>query len=208
MEISVSYLKSKYDKEKTISLIEASSASSIHVDLMDGDYVPVINNDLTSTIKLLESTKKPLEIHLMMNKELSTSIDFLAVLKPRIIIIPLDIPNVLNYINQIKEYNIKVGLAIHPDSKINEVIPYLNYIDSILVMSVYPGKGGQSFLENTVDRLKELTKIINNHNITIGVDGGINDNTIGKIKAFVQYAISGSYICMSDNYQSQIDKLL
>ena len=208
MEISVSYLKSKYDKEKTISLIEASSASSIHVALMDGDYVPVINNDLTSTIKLLKSKKKPLEIHLMMNKELSTSIDFLAVLKPRIIIIPLDIPNVLNYINQIKEYNIKVGLAIHPDSKINEVIPYLNYIDSILVMSVYPGKGGQSFLENTVDRLKELTKIINNHNITIGVDGGINDNTIGKIKAFVQYAISGSYICMSDNYQSQIDKLL
>ena len=208
MEISVSYLKSKYDKEKTISLIEASSASSIHVDLMDGDYVPVINNDLTSTIKLLESTKKPLEIHLMMNKELSISIDYLAILKPRIIIIPLDIPNVLNYINQIKEYNIKVGLAIHPDSEINEVIPYLNYIDSILVMSVYPGKGGQSFLENTVDRLKELTKIINNHNITIGVDGGINDNTIGKIKAFVQYAISGSYICMSDNYQSQIDKLL
>lgn len=208
MEISVSYLKSKYDKEKTISLIEASSASSIHVDLMDGDYVPVINNDLTSTIKLLESVKKPLEIHLMMNKELSTSIDFLAILKPRIIIIPLDIPNVINYINQIKEYNINVGLAIHPDSKINEVIPYLNYIDSILVMSVYPGKGGQSFLDNTVDRLKELTKIINNHNITIGVDGGINDNTIGKIKSYVQYAISGSYICMSDNYQLQIDKLL
>ena len=208
MEISVSYLKSKYDKEKTISMIESSSASSIHVDLMDGDYVPVINNDLASTIELLEYAKKPLEIHLMMNKELNMSIDYLAILKPRIIIIPLDIPNVLSYIKQIKEYNINVGLAIHPDSDINEIKPYIDIIDSILVMSVYPGKGGQTFLESTIKRLKELNKIVNSHNITIGVDGGINNNTINKIRPYVQYAISGSYICMSDNYQEQIDKLM
>lgn len=208
MEVSVSFLKSSRSSEETISLIEKTTASSIHVDLMDGDYVLEKNDDLDYFLKLLDNCSKPLEIHLMMKKNLSYAIDYLAILKPRIIFIPLDVPGLLEYIKQIRDYNIKVGLAIHPDTDIKLVSDYITQIQSVLVMSVYPGMGGQKFLEDSVKRISDLKGILFDANVSIGVDGGINGDTVNKVRDYVDYVISGSYVCMSDNYQEQIDKLM
>ena len=101
----------------------------------------------------------------------------------------------------------KAGIAIKPDTDIQNLVPYLDMIDYILVMSVQPGKGGRTFLEGTVDRLKEIRAIIGDREILIEVDGGININTIDKVKD-VDIAVVGSYIVGSDDYGRSIKELL
>ena len=207
MEVSVSILKSNNPNDVTLKLVEETTASSIHIDLMDGDYVLEKNDDLGEVVNLFQNCRKPLEIHLMMRKNLSYAIDYLAILKPRVIFIPLDIPNLHEYIRQIKDYNIKVGLAIHPDTSISDIKDYLSDISLVLLMTVYPGRGGQKFLESSVERLKSLRDLVGS-NMLVGVDGGINVETVDKVRGYVDFVISGSYICMAQDYQVQIDNLL
>ena len=111
------------------------------------------------------------------------------------------------YIDLIHSYNIKAGLAISPDTDINLLEPYLDKIDLILVMSVYPGYGGQSFIPDTEDRLKRVKKLVSKKKILISVDGGINDETINKVKDSVDMVVSGSYITSSKDYIKKIESL-
>ena len=96
------------------------------------------------------------------------------------------------------------GLAINPDTSVEEINPLLKYIDMVLVMSVTPGAGGQSFLFKTVNKLKELRKIYKGR---IEVDGGINDKTINLVKDYVDAVVSGSYVCLSNDYNKAIERL-
>ena len=116
--------------------------------------------------------------------------------------------DILKDLELIKSYSIKCGLAISPDTKVNELIPYLPYLDYILVMSVYPGKGGQEFLMSTENKLKEVKALLKSYNIKalVSVDGGIDNITKDKCSV-ADVLVSGSYIINSDNFQEKISSL-
>lgn len=208
MKVSVSYLKSKYSKEQTIKLIEHTSADYIHVDLMDGGFVPTRNFELQETLTLLQNRTKPLDIHLMVFDPI-IYISELVKLKPEYLTFHIEATkDIVKTIELIKRNNIKVGLSLKPSTNILELMPYLCLIDLVLIMSVEPGTGGQSFLPSSISRLQELLKIreSNNLNFQISMDGGINAETI-KLVPKLDIAISGSYVCLSENYEAQINNL-
>jgi len=202
--ISVSYLKSKYDELTTIKLIDESIADLIHVDLMDGLYVPNKNFELKQVIKLLTGTKKMLDIHLMVNDPLKY-IEGLSTLNVKIITIHLDSTNNLEKtIQMIKDKNILVGVAINPDENVDILNDYLDKIDYVLIMSVYPGKGGQTFISEVTSKVRKLQ----DKDILIGIDGGINKDTVHYLKDLaIDNIISGSFICMSDDFNARIKEL-
>ena len=202
--ISVSYLKSKYDELTTIKLIDESIADLIHVDLMDGLYVPNKNFELKQVIKLLTGTKKMLDIHLMVNDPLEY-IEELSTLNVKIITIHLDSTNNLEKtIQMIKDKNILVGVAINPDENVDILNDYLDKIDYVLIMSVYPGKGGQTFISEVTSKVRKLQ----DKDILIGIDGGINKDTVHYLKDLsIDNIISGSFICMSDDFNARIKEL-
>lgn len=208
MKISVSYLSSKYSKEETVQLIEKTSADYIHVDLMDGGFVPKKNFEIYEVLTLLKEHTKPLDIHLMVFDPI-IYIEELATLKPEYITFHIEATkDIVKTIELIKKNNIKVGLTLKPNTNILELMPYLCLVDLVLIMSVEPGEGGQSFIPTSIDRLEELIKIRqeNNLNFKISMDGGINEETIKLVKD-LDIVVSGSYICKSNNYEEKIKTL-
>lgn len=210
MKISVSYLSSILSKEETIKSIDNSTADFIHVDLMDGIFVPKNNMKIKEVINDLKNTKKPLDIHLMTVKP-STLIDELSILKPEYITFHIEIDeNIDSLIKKLKDLNIKVGISIKPNTEIKVVEKYLNDIDMILVMTVEPGAGGQRFMFEILDKISELNNIRknNNYKYLINVDGGINEYTaLRALKSGADVLVSGSYICKSTDYNEKINTL-
>lgn len=208
MQISVSYLSSYYSNEKTVMMLESTSADYIHVDLMDGGFVDSKNFTIDNVLKLLKNHEKPLDIHLMTFDPL-IYINDLAVLKPEYITFHLEATkDIVKTIELIKRNNIKVGISIKPATNILELMPYLALVDLVLLMSVEPGAGGQNFIYHIADKLKDLKKARteNNLNFKIAMDGGLNEDTIKLVKD-LDIAVVGSYICKSNNYEERI-KLL
>ena len=195
----------KYDLPKTLQLIDESNASLIHVDLMDGVYVSNKNYEIKELINNLKNTHKLLDIHLMVKEPLEDIKLLCNNLNIWAITFHLDATfNPLEIIEYIKSHNIKVGIAINPDEDIHILDKYLDKIDYVLIMSVIPGKGGQKFIPEVLNKIPYLY----NKNILIGIDGGINDESIKYLKDYqIDNIISGSFICMSDNYNDQINKL-
>lgn len=209
MKISVSYLSSKFSKKETLEKIEETSADYIHVDLMDGGFVPKKNFTMSEVLADLENHQKPLDVHLMVFDPI-LYIQDLAKLHPEYITFHVEATkDVVKTIEEIKKHNIKVGLSIKPNTNLYELMPYLSLIDLVLIMSVEPGKGGQDFILSSVNRLDELIKIREENHLSflIEMDGGINPDTIQLVPK-LDIAVSGSFICMSDQYQPQIEKLL
>ena len=202
--IAVSYLKSLDAKDIAIQKINQSRADLIHVDLMDGKYVGEQNFTIEEVINDLKKTTKLLDIHLMVNNPLDYLKQLIS-LNIWMVTFHLDsINNPLEVINFLKKNNIKVGIAINPDDNINILNDYLDKIDYCLVMSVYPGKGGQKFLPEVLTKIKYLQ----DKKILIGIDGGINDQTIKYLKDYrVDNIVSGSYVCMNEDYDQQINNL-
>ena len=208
MEVSVSYLSSKYSREETIRLIEATDADYIHVDLMDGGFAPHKNFTIPEVLELLSGHVKPLDIHLMVFDPI-IYIEELAKLKPKYITFHVEATkDIVKTIEEIKKRDIRVGLSIKPNTDLYELMPYLSLVDLVLIMSVEPGEGGQEFIPNSVFRLQELLKIREENHLTfkIEMDGGINQDTIKLVKD-LDIVVSGSFICKSNDYQSKINEL-
>mgnify|MGYP004618153901 FL=1 len=207
MRLSVSILNS-IDKINMIKTLNNSKISYIHIDVMDGLFVSQKSLPSDEIIKLSPFSSKPLDIHLMVEDPMY----YIEKIKelPNIdnITIHLEInKDIKNILNKIKEYDFKRSLAIKPNTDINLLIPYLDTIDRILIMTVEPGLGGQPFLENSPNRIKEIKKLIKDKNIELEVDGGINNQTINKVKD-VDISVVGSYITTSDNPVQRINDLL
>ena len=207
IDISVSFIKSIYKEEKTISLINDSIANYLHIDIMDGIFVKEYNYDFTTIAYYLNGVKKPLDIHLMV-KDVKKYIDEYKILKPTYITFHLEaVDNPKEVIDYIKENNIGVGLAFNPSTDIEKIIPYLSDIDIVLVLSVNPGAGGQKFIKDTIPKIKKLRNLQKNYHYLISVDGGINDETIKFVYNDIDIAVSGSYICESSDFNKQIVRL-
>ena len=207
MKISASFLSSKNIPED-LTKLNNTDVDYIHVDIMDGKFVENKTMPFREMRHIYEYTSKRLDVHLMV-EDPSKYIPLYAELNTEYITIHVEIEeDILKDLELIKKYSIKCGLAISPDTKVNELIPYLPYLDYVLVMSVYPGKGGQEFISNTENKLKEVRALLNSYNIkaVVSVDGGITNITKDHCQD-ADILVSGSYIINSDNFQEKISSL-
>ena len=195
MILSCSYLSSK-DKENTIKELNKTVIDYIHVDVMDGEFVSNETLDFNRLRNYFYDNKKNLDVHLMV-KNVKLYVELYSLLNPKYITFHIENGNTLELINYIKNKNIRVGLAVNPDTDVDMIKPFLDKVDLILVMSVVPGRGGQSFIELSLDKIRKIRRL--NKDIVISVDGGINNTNIKKIKeAGASMSVIGSYITNND----------
>ena len=207
MKLSVSILNAK-DKEKTIKELNKTDISYFHIDVMDNMFVSQYSFSYQEVIELSRLSEKQLDVHLMHNNPLSYIEKIKDLKNIEYIIIHLEIDKDIKYIlNKIKDYGYKRGLSIKPNTNIDKIKPYLDDIDLILVMTVEPGYGGQPFLEDSPNRIKEIKRLIKDRDILLEVDGGINNKTLNLVKE-ADIAVVGSYITTSDDPISRINNLL
>ena len=209
MKLSVSYLNvKKRDVPEVISMLDATNVDFIHVDVMDGKYVDNKANLFSFVEPIGKYTRKRLDIHFMVNKPLKM-IDDYALLNAYCMTFHTDIKNDLDeVIEKVKNYGIKVGLAINPDQDIDVVMPYIDKIDLILVMSVVPGLPGQKFIPEVIPKITKLRKIIKEEkrNILLSVDGGVNLDNKKELHE-CDILVSGSFITNSPDYIKLIDEM-
>ena len=205
--ISVSYLSVIDNLENVINKLNNTNCDYIHVDVMDGIFVSNKTIDIDSIKDILLKSNKKLDIHLMV-KDIKFYVDKYSKLNPEYITIHIEASdNIIDDIEYIKNKGIKVGLSLNPNTIVDNIKPYLNMIDMVLVMSVEPGLGGQKFIENSIDKINLLNSIRKDSQLTylVSVDGGIN-STNAKL-CHTDILVSGNYITSSDDYQKRIDKL-
>lgn len=183
--------------------LNKTNTDYIHIDYMDGIFVD--NKEFTiEEIKTLSkiSTKK-LDIHIMAENP-EPIIQELKDLNIEYITIHYEINKPLNkIINLIHNQGYKCGISIKPKTDPKNIIEYLEKIDLVLIMSVEPGKGGQKFIPDVLNKIKELKQ----NNLIIEIDGGINDTNIEELKNIVDIVVVGSYITNSSDYNKQINNL-
>ena len=207
MELSVSILNAE-NKNKMINLLNEIDISYIHIDVMDGIFVSQTSLPLEEIIELSNISNKKLDVHLMVEDPISYIEQIKDLNNIEYITIHLEInKDIKNILSIIKSYGYKTGLSIKPNTDVNALIPYLEDLDLILLMTVEPGLGGQPFIESSINRIKELKNLTNSTNIKIEVDGGINAKTINLVKE-ADIAVVGSYITKSENPTEAINNLL
>lgn len=206
MLISTSFLSST-NPAKDLKKLNDTDTDFIHVDVMDGIFVKGRTMPFKEMKKIYKYTSKRLDIHLMV-EEPSKLIKKYATLNVEYITIHVESENVEDNLKLIRNYAIKSGIAINPETKINELVPYLPLVDMILVMSVEPGKGGQAFLPKTKARIKEITKLLKEYKskALISVDGGINNETKSNCDG-ANVLVAGTYIISDVDFQERINKL-
>ncbi|MEG1845356.1 MAG: ribulose-phosphate 3-epimerase [Oscillospiraceae bacterium] len=190
--------------------MENSGADLIHVDVMDGHFVPNITLGAPIVKSIRTSTKLPFDVHLMISEPLKYISDFV---KAGSDIITFHIEaesDTSKTIDEIIKGGIKAGLSVKPKTPINTVFPYLDKLSMVLIMTVEPGFGGQSFMEDMMPKIVELKKEIDkrNLNIDIQVDGGINEKTIEiAAKSGANVFVAGNAIFGSADAKLAITKL-
>ena len=207
MKVSASFLSSK-NPPLDISKLNDTDVDYIHVDVIDGEFAPKKTMPFSEMRQIYKYTNKRLDIHLMCNYP-SKFIKNYSELSCEYISFHIESKeDITKNIELIHDYGIKAGLVLSPNTKVSTLIPYLPFIDLILVMSVEPGIGGQKFIDGTDKKIDEIRNLINeyNLNIVINVDGGINDVSVYNCKK-ADIVTSGSFILNSDNFQDQINKL-
>ncbi len=205
VKIAGSFLKIQDNISKIKDLDEV--CDYIHFDIMDGKFTEKPTLSVDQMCEDIKGLRKPIDVHLMVN-DIKKYVDKVISINPSFITFHLEAShNVSEIISYIKDKGVKVGIAINPNTKVEDVYPYLNDIDMVLVMSVKAGASGQTFIDIT-DKVKNLIEYRDGNNLSylIEVDGGINDATIKKVKN-VDIVVVGSFITDSENYQSQIYKL-
>ena len=216
VEISTSILSVKEEESiKKFYDLEVAHTDYFHIDVMDGKFVTnntsQLMNEYVNQIKQISNI--PLDVHLMVSNVREYLEEYIPV-NPNIITFHYEAvknsEEIMSLINYIKENNIKVGLSVKPDTKIEEIYEFLPYIHMVLVMTVEPGKGGQKLIEETLNKIKQLKQYIQKNNIELDIeaDGGINLETIKKVKeAGIDIAVVGSGIINTEDYKETIKQL-
>ena len=216
VEVATSLLSINEEESiKTIYDIEVAGTDYFHIDVMDGKFVK--NNTIekmrkyTEYIKQVANTK--VEVHLMVKDVLDFAKAYIDMDVDCIMFhveackTEKEIAEIISYI---KENNVKVGLVINPNTKTEFIYQFLPYIHRVLVMSVEPGEGGQKFIEESTEKIKELNQFIyeNGYEVDVEVDGGVNKGIAQKLSdAGANIIVAGSYIANSENYKEAIESI-
>lgn len=216
MEVSTSLLSvKKEDIIQTIYNLEVAHTDYFHIDVMDGRFV---ENDTSETMRIYceylnQITNVPIDVHLMVTN-IKEYIDSYSIFNPNIITFHYeackDNTEVDKYIEQIKGRECKVGLAIKPNTDIEKIVKFLPKINLLLIMSVEPGKGGQKFIDSTVQKIKYAKAKIDELGLDteIEVDGGIDLENSKEVKeAGATMLVSGTAIISSKDYNYTIRKM-
>ena len=198
IKISPSILSADFSKlGSEIQNLEKAKADLIHIDVMDGHFVPNITIGPEVINKLRKYTSLPFDVHLMISPVHDFIKNFAEAGADIITIHPEATNDLVSSIQKIKSFNKKVGVSLNPETSVKKVLPVLKLIDLVLVMSVNPGFGGQTFIKDTLEKVKILRKEIDTKKLKtqIEIDGGINfENAIMAKKAGVDILVSGTTI--------------
>ena len=211
IKISPSLLSADFSKlGSELEALENAGAASIHLDVMDGHFVPNLTFG-PPVIKVLRAySKLQFDVHLMINNPEYLLEEFVLAGADIITIHPETTIHLDRTVTMIKNLGVKVGIALLPTSHPDSLDYIIDKLDQILVMTVNPGFSGQQFLTNQVDKIKIIAEKIKiaKRSITLVVDGGINDTTnVHCINAGADVLVSGSFIFQSNDYRKQIDLL-
>ena len=215
-DVSVSILS--VDKENathTFYNIETARPEYFHIDVMDGKFVENDNlelmKDYATTISHISNI--PLDVHLMVENVEEIADDYIDLAPDRItfhIEAMKEEERILNFIKDLKENGIKIGIAISPETDIEVLKPFLNYIHMVLVMTVVPGKGGQKIIPEPIEKIKKLKQYLENNSIDIDIeaDGGINGETAESVRdAGADILVSGVYIVDAENQREAVKNI-
>ena len=198
IKISPSILSADFSKlGQEIQNLEAAKADLIHIDVMDGHFVPNITIGSEVINKLRKYTSLPFDVHLMISPVNNFIKNFAEAGADIITIHPEATDDLVDSIKKIKSYNKKAGVSLNPKTSVDKVLPVLNLIDIVLIMSVNPGFGGQKFMKETLEKVKILRKEIDakKYKVQIEIDGGINfENSKMDKEAGVDILVSGTAI--------------
>ncbi len=198
IKISPSILSADFSKLGTeIQNLEKAKADFIHIDVMDGHFVPNITIGPEVINNLRKYTSLPFDVHLMISPVNNFIKNFADAGANIITIHPEATKDLKSSINKIKSFNKRAGVSLNPETPIDAVLPVLNEIDLVLVMSVNPGFGGQKFMKETLEKVKKLREEIDKKQLPtlIEIDGGINfENAKMAKEAGVDVIVSGTTI--------------
>ena len=197
--------------EKIISELDMSKVEYIHFDVMDGDFVPNLTFGPQFISDLRLKTNKIFDVHLMIHRVDKFLDDYIKA-GSNIITFHYEIDENINHIiDRIKKENIKAGIAIKPNTSWEKIKKYLHLVDQVIIMTVEPGFGGQSFLMDQVEKIKNISHYIkkNNLKVDIEIDGGVNYDT-GKLSvdAGANILVAGSFLFKQSNLTDASNKLI
>ena len=195
---------------KDINMVNQSEADWFHIDIMDGVFVPNISFGMPVLEAIEKKVEKPLDVHLMIIDP-DRYIEKFSKLGANILTVHFEVCTHLHRsLQKIKSYGMKAGVALNPHTPVNNLIDVIKEIDLVCLMSVNPGFGGQSFIENTFEKVKELKKLIKNNKASclIEIDGGVTNKNASKlIKCGADVLVAGNYIFKANDPKDKI-KLL
>ena len=208
--VSPSILSANFaNLENDIKRVEDAGADWLHIDVMDGHFVPNITIGVPVVKSIKKITNLPLDVHLMIENP-GNYVEPFVKAGADIITFHYEAVkenSVIELIEYIKSFNVKAGMSIKPKTSPDKVIKFLKYLDLLLIMTVEPGFGGQSFMEDCADKIDVINR--NAHkNLIIQVDGGINCQTAKKcLGKGASSLVAGSYIYNSPDIKGAIDSL-
>jgi ribulose-phosphate 3-epimerase len=196
--------------QRDIEMINQSDADWFHIDIMDGVFVPNISFGMPVLESIKKHATKTLDVHLMII-EPERYIEKFVALGANILTVHYEAcPQLATTLHTIKNFGIKAGVAINPDTDVRVLETLINEIDLVCIMSVYPGFGGQKFIESTYSKIKELKEIISSKKAStlIEIDGGVSSINAPKlIDCGANILVAGSFIFQSENPTETIAKL-
>ena len=207
MKISATFLSSS-NIPADLKKLNDTDVDYIHVDVMDGKFVPNKTMPFREMRNIYKYTDKRLDVHLMVDDP-KKYIPLYAELNTEYITFHVEVmEHIEECLELIKSYGIKCGLALRPSTPVKSLVPYLPLLDLVLVMSVEPGKGGQKFILSSQEKIEEVRALLDSYHskAVINVDGGINNETKDKCQE-CDILTSGSYIINSESFQQRIDSL-